>query len=574
MPSPDPRRVVVVGGVAAGMSFAARARRLDEQAEIIVLERGEHVSYANCGLPYYVGGEITDQDSLLVQTPASLRAAVNLDVRTEHDVTAIDTEAREVTVDTKNGTITLPYDELVLAPGAATVLPDIPGISGPGVQALRTVEDAVQLRHVADSAKRAVVLGAGFIGVEAAEALRLRGLEVHLVQSSAHVLSPLEQELASIVTAELEHTGVSVHARTTATAIMERGDEVEVSLADGESLIADTVVVAIGVRPDARLAMDAGIQCELGAIVTDAHGRTSAPNVWAAGDAVIHRDPVTGLPRLVPLAGPANRDGRLIADAMFEPVTGIRARAMPLPLGTAVVRVFGLTAAMTGANRRALDAARIGYETIHLHPGDHAGYFPGATPIHLVVHFASADGHRPGAILGAQAVGRNGVDKRIDVLATAIRAGMTVADLIDLDLAYAPPYGSAKDPITMAGLLGQNVLDGITTLWQPWELAEVQRSALILDVRSEDEYAAGHLPGALNIAHTELRDRIDEVREAAAGRPVRTHCASGVRSYLAHRLLVAEGFDSATLSGGMRTLLAFHGKDILSNEIHQRATTA
>ncbi|MDX2376032.1 FAD-dependent oxidoreductase [Microbacterium sp. LRZ72] len=574
MPSRErntPRRIVVIGGVAAGMSFAARARRLDESAHIVVLERGDHVSFANCGLPYYVGGEIAEQSSLLVQTPESLRAALDLDVRVRHEATAIDPERRVVTARTPEGDAEFPYDELMLAPGAFALRPPIPGLDDPRVRTLRTVGDAAWMRDAAGAARRATVLGAGFIGVEAAEALRHRGLEVDIVEFAPHVLPPLETEMAALVAAELHANGVRVHAGVAASAIEDAGDHAIVRLSDDRAIAADLVVLSVGVRPDTGFAEAAGVATDRGAIIVDDHGRTSVPGIWAAGDAVAKADPVTGVTRPVALAGPANREGRLIADAML----GARApRPMATPLGTAIVRVFGLTAALTGANRRSLEHAGVPFDTVHLHPGSHAGYFPGAETIHLVVHFAPASAEEPGRIYGAQAVGMDGVDKRIDVIATAMRAGLGVADLIDLDLSYSPPYGSAKDAVTMVGLVGQNVLEGTTRLWQPQDLDDALATALVLDVRRGDEWQAGHLPGALHVPHTELRTRMHEVRDAAAGRPVRVHCASGVRSYLAHRQLTAAGFDSATLSGGLQTLLAYHGKDILTHEVDHRTAAA
>ena len=546
-------RLVVVGGVAGGMSCAARARRLDETAEIVVLDRGNHVSFANCGLPYYVGGEITERDALLVQTPASLRAALNLDVRPRHEVIGLDAQARTVTVRSEDAIEEIGYDALVLSPGAQPVRPAIPGLDSLRVHTLRTVEDATGLeRIVSAGARRAVVLGAGFIGLEAAEALAARGVAVTVVELADHVLPPLETERATRVRAELERLGITVADRVAATAIEPGADHDTVVLGDGSRLPADLVVLSVGVRPDTAVFEAAGVTCERGAIVVDDHGRTNLPGVWAVGDATVSTDPVTGLRRPVALAGPANRAGRLVADDILRPGT---ARPLPLPMGTAIVRVGQLTVALTGANRTTLTDQGIAHHTVHLHPNQHAGYFPGATALHLVVHFAADDGR----LLGAQAVGADGVDKRIDVLATALRNGMTAADLIDLDLAYSPPYGNAKDPITMAGLLGDNVLSGTTRLWYPWQLDEVMATALVLDTRSRTEFASGHLPGSLNIPHTELRERLDEVRQAAAGRPVRVHCASGFRSYLAHRVLAADGFDSATLSGGMLTLRACLG---------------
>lgn len=553
--SGEPRRIVVVGGIGGGMSCAARARRLDEHAQIIVLERGDRASVATCGLPYYIGGEIGDPASLEVQTPETLAASLRLDVRVGHEVIALDPEARVLTVRSADGVATVAYDALVLSPGALPTRPPLPGIDSPRVRTLRTIEDAERIRaDVATGARRAVVLGGGFVGLEVAEALRAQGLEVTLVELADHVLPTLEPELAARVTRELARLGVVVRAGVAATSIAHRADVDAVILADGTTLPADLVVVSVGVRPDTRVFEAAGVACERGAIVVDAHGRTSVPSVWAVGDAVVSIDAVTGVAAPVPLAGPANRAGRLVADDILRPEG---ARPLPAAIGTAVVRVGSLTVARTGADHARLGARGIDHQTIHLHPNDHAGYFPGAHAIHLVVHFRAGDG----LLLGAQAVGPSGVDKRIDVLATAIRAGMTVADLIDLDLAYSPPYGQAKDAVNLAGMLGEDVLGGSVALWYAADLPQVRASSLMIDVRSPAEFAAGHLPDARNIPHTELRDRIGEVIAAAAGRPVRLMCASGFRSHLAHRVLAQHGIDSATLSGGLITLVDAHGPD-------------
>lgn len=546
-------RIVIVGGVAGGMSCAARARRLSESAEIVVLERGAHVSFANCGLPYFVSGEIADADSLLVQTPARLRAALALDVRTGHDVVGLDAEAREVIVRVGDETARIGYDALVLSPGAVAVRPDIDGIDSPRVRTLRTVEDALALRErVIGGATRAVVLGAGFIGVEATEALVHSGVHTTLVQAGPQVLASLDAEHASLVHRELENLGVDVRVGQTATRIHAGDAHDVVELADGTRLEADLIVLAAGVRPDTAVFAAAGVETEHGAIVIDDHGRTSLPGVWAVGDATVSTDPVTGVRRPVALAGPANRAGRLVADHILRPD---RARPLPRPAATSIIRVGALTAASTGANRASLRAAGIEHETVHLHPNQHAGYFPGAAQIHLSLHIRRADG----LILGAQAVGTDGVDKRVDVLATAMRAGMRVDELIDLDLAYSPPYGQAKDPVNLAGMVGANVLDGTLRLWHAEDLEDVLATAFILDVRTPTEYATGHLPESLNVPHTELRDRWDEVLAAAAGRPVRVMCQSGVRSAIAHRVLAQAGIDSASLSGGMLTLRAALG---------------
>lgn len=546
-------KIVVVGGVAGGMSCAARARRLDEGAEIIVLERGPHVSYASCGLPYHVSGEIDSEGALLVQTPEKLRASLNLDVRTGHEVVGIDATAREVTVRSERGEESISYDALVLSPGGRAVRPAIPGLESSRVHTLRTVDDAVRLRALADSdARRVVILGAGFIGVEVAESLAARGLETHLVEYADHVLPPLDREHAWWVAEELGQLGVDVRSGVAAVEIVSEGDGDVVILSDGTRLHADVIVLAAGVHPDTEIFEEAGVRCERGAIVVDEHGRTSLNGVWAVGDATLSTDLVTGTERPVALAGPANRAGRLVADDILRPSS---ARAIPRTLGTAIVRVGSLTVAMTGANRRTLEAAAIPFRSLHLHPQQRAGYFPGAETLHLTVHMGREDGR----ILGAQVSGRDGVDKRIDVLAVAIRAGLTAPELIDLDLAYAPPYGQAKDAVNLVGMLAQNVLDGTVTLWDARELSEASETGLILDVRRDDEVASGMLAGALHIPHTELRARLGEVRSAARGRPLRVMCASGVRSAIAHRVLVQNGFESASLSGGVQTLRAVLG---------------
>ena len=541
-------KIVVVGGVAGGMSCAARARRLDESAEIIVLERGEHVSFANCGLPYYVGGEITDQSKLLVQTPAKLKAWLNLDVRPFHDVTAVDADAKEVTVQTPSGEQKISYDKLVLSPGAKAFQPPIEGLDSPRVRTLRTVDDAIALRnHVESGARRAVVLGAGFIGIEAAEAFALEGLDTTIVEMAPHVVPPLDDELAAYLTAEVKRLGITAHTGVAAEKIQVGEAEDKVVLVDGTEIPADVIVMAIGVRPDTAVFEAAGVETERGAIVVDQHGRTKLEDVFAVGDATQSTDGITGARRPVALAGPANRAGRQVADFI---VRGEAARTTLQPLATAIVRVGELTAAMTGANRHSLDMAEMDYFTLHLHPLQHAGYFPGAQGMHLTVHVEAETGR----VLGAQAVGPDGVDKRIDVLATAMRFGAKVGDLIDLDLAYSPPYGMAKDPVNFVGMYGSNVLDGTVKIWDARDLDAVREEALLLDVRTAGEVANVALPGALNIPHTELRYCLDKVREAANGRPVRVFCAAGIRSAIAHRVLDQSGFDSASLSGGMGTL--------------------
>ena len=549
-------KYVVVGGVAGGMSAAARLRRLDESASIIVLERGAHVSFANCGLPYYVGGEIADADSLIVQTPESLAAWLNLDVRTGHEVIGLDATGHRVRVSTASGVSELSYDALILSPGALPAKPPLPGLDHPAVRTLRTVDDAIAIRELIENgAREAVVLGAGFIGIEAAEALVRQGLHVSVIEYAPHVLPPLEKELAFLIAEEMRRLGMDVRQSVAAKGVTDSHGLAVVETSDGGAIPADIVILSVGAVPDTAVFAEAGVACERGSIVVDEYGRTNLADVYAVGDATLSTDAVTGARRPVQLAGPANREGRLVADAIAG---SFPAHPIPKPLGTAIVRIGTLTAAMTGANRASLDAAGREYTTIHTHPTNHAGWFPGAEQMHLIVHIDSSTGE----ILGAQGVGKEGIDKRIDVLATAMRGGITAPGLIDLDLAYSPPYGSAKDPITMVGLVADNVLTGQTKLWYSERLDWVRSSeVLLLDVRTPQEFATGRLPEAVNIPHTELRARVEEVRELAAGRPVAIMCQSGVRSYVAHRILAAAGFDSATLSGGMLTLRAWLGAD-------------
>ena len=534
------------------MSAAARLRRRDEGAEIIVLERSKYVSFANCGLPYYVGGEIEDQAKLLLHTPQTLKAALNLDVRINSEVTAIDPGAHSIQVtDTETGeAYTLTYDHLILSPGAVAARPPIDGLDSPRVHTLRTVDDALALREA--SGTRAVVLGAGFIGIEAAEALAHRGFDTHLVEYAEHVLPPLEVEMATLVTRELRALGVCVHTGVAAQSIAHGDDRDLVTLSDGTELSADVIVLSTGVRPDTALAEAAGIETRGGYILVDDRGRTSAGDVYAVGDATVGRDH----DRPVALAGPANRGGRLVADVIADVGHGeATARPIPRPQGTAIVRIGGLTAAMTGENRQALDAAGTRYFTVHTHANQHAGYFPGAQPVHILMHVGT-----DGQILGAQAVGADGVDRRIDVIATAMRAGLKAPDLIDLDLAYAPPYGQAKDPVNQTGMVAHNVLTGELILTGPDALTE---DMPVLDVRTMGEYTAGHMPNSLNIPHTQLRDRLDEVRtwvdESVGERPFVVMCAAGVRSWIGYRIVRAAGFNVTMLSGGIQTLRAWLG---------------
>ncbi|WP_428956778.1 FAD-dependent oxidoreductase [Streptomyces sp. cg35] len=532
-------KVVVIGGVAGGMSAATRLRRLDERAEIVVLERGAHVSYANCGLPYFLGGVIEERDALLVQTPEALRARFRLDVRVRHEAVAVDRAARTVRVrDLVSGDeYAEAYDRLVLSPGARPFVPQLPG-----VERAFTLRDVTDTDRIADTlaagARTAVVVGAGFIGVEAAENLRRRGLTVTLVELAGQVLPPLDPEMAAPLADELRAGGIELALGTQLKEVRE-GDVV---LDDGRTVPADVVLMAIGVRPDVALARAAGLTVgPRGGIAVDETGRTSDPAVYAVGDAAEKRDGLSGESVLVPLANLANRHGRLVADAIAgRPVTARPATA------TAVVQVFGLTAAATGWNEKRLRAAGHPYQAVHLHPGSHAGYYPGASPIALKVLYDPSDLR----ILGAQAVGAEGVDKRIDVIATAIAGGLTAPELADLELAYAPPYGSAKDPVNMAGMIAENLATGTDRTVQWHELTAVRDAgATLVDVRTAAEHARGAIPGAVNVP-------LDELRERAADLPdgdLVVHCQVGLRGHTALRLLAGLGRDAVNLDGGYAT---------------------
>ncbi len=549
-------RVVVVGGVAGGMSTAARLRRLAESASIVVIERDDYVSFANCGLPYHIGGEIEKRSDLLLQTPTSLADTLALEVRTGHEVVGIDRDAHVVAVrDLATGEqYTEPYDKLVLATGATPLRPPLPGVDHARVFTLRSIPDMDAIKAVVDGgATRAVVVGGGYIGLEVAEALRHRGLEVTLVEAAEHVMAVLDREMSREVEDHLEAHGVHLHLGTSAQAFSDTPGEpggVRVDLGEAGTVDADLVVLAVGVRPETSLARTAGLAVtERGALVVDEHQRTSDPDVYAVGDSVQVIDTVTGSPVVVPLAGPANRQGRVAADHIVR--GGGRSARYSTTQGTSVVKVFEMTAGVTGATETTLQRAGREYAKVYLHPSGHASYYPGTAPMHLKVLFDPLDG----TLLGAQAAGYDGVDKRIDVLAVAIRAGMTVEDLEELELAYAPPYGSAKDPVNMAGFQASNVLRGDLHLWYAEEWPALPTGAVLLDVRSRREHERWNIRGSRLIPLKQLRDRLDELPREA---PVFVYCRSGFRSYLAYRLLRQHGYTAATLSGGELTFRAVH----------------
>ncbi|MGB3909363.1 MAG: FAD-dependent oxidoreductase [Pseudolysinimonas sp.] len=533
------QRILIVGGVAGGMSAATRLRRLIEDAEIVVFERGGHVSFANCGLPYYLGGVIDDRASLLLQTPESLRSRFELDVRVRHEVIAIDRAARTVRVrDLEHGTESDEhYDALILSPGANPVRPEIPGAER--MLTLRDIDDVDAAMSALSGAPRtALVLGGGFIGLEMTENLLHRGIAVTLVERNPQVLTPLDPEMAEPVAARLRAAGVDLRLGAEVVAL---GADTAI-FADGDTVAADIVIAAIGVRPETTLAVRAGLALgPRGGISVDDQLRTNDPAIYAIGDAVEKVDSLSGEQRLVPLAGLANRHGRLVADVIAGKPVVVRDA-----LGTAVVGVLDLTIAVTGWNEKQLRAAGREIRVIHTHPASHTGYYPGAQPMALKLLVDA----RTDEILGAQGVGGDGVDKRIDVIATAMAGRLTASDLADLELAYAPQYSSAKDPVNMLGYVALNALEGLTPAIQWHELAdELEAGATLIDVRSPGEYRGGAIPGSLNIPLDDIRERIAEI---PAGRLI-VHCKVGQRGHTAVRLLSQLGREAVNLDGGYLT---------------------
>lgn len=543
-------RIVIVGGVAGGASAAARARRMDETAEIIMLEKDEHVSFANCGLPYYIGGEITDREKLLVAKPARFRDWLNVEVRTWSEATAIDRADKTITVHNHEtgADDTLAYDKLILAPGAAPIVPPIEGVDAPNVFTLRNVADTDAIKGFIDAKQpgRVAVIGAGYIGLEMVEMLRELKMSVSVVELMDQVMPPLDAEMARMIEEELAAHGVELHLGNGLDGFkLGGGGAVEqVVLKDGSTVAADMVMMGIGVRPNTKLATDAGLSVgETGGIAVNDHMQTDDPDIYAVGDAVEYMHGVAGARMRVALAGPANRAGRIAGE---HAVTG-KAPAMAPVLGTAVVRVFSKTAAMTGLSEKM--AAKYGRAcaAVWVPGAHHVGYYPGAEPMMIKLIFDPTEGK----VLGAQIVGGAGVDKRIDVIATAISFGATVHDLTGLDLAYAPPYGAAKDPVHMAGFVAQNWIRDVDRQQPPRRTADSEGDGQIqwLDVRTPSEWEAGHLEGATWIPLNELRERVGELDR---DRPVVTICKGGQRSYYASRILQLNGFnDVATLSGGM-----------------------
>jgi NADPH-dependent 2,4-dienoyl-CoA reductase/sulfur reductase-like enzyme/rhodanese-related sulfurtransferase len=532
-------RIVIIGGVAGGMSAATRLRRLDANAEIIVLEKSGYVSYANCGLPYYVGGIIEEESDLLLQTPASLHARFRLDVRVNTEVLAINPSKKTVAIKNLDSheSHEIDYDKLILSPGASPVVPPIPGIER-GLT-LRTVEDVERIAdRVSSKPKSAVVIGGGFIGVEIAENLVHRGIPTSLVEATDQVLMPLDPELATLVAKEMISQGVNLHLGAS---VVNIGTD-SVDLSNGENISAELVILAIGVRPEIGLAKAAGLTIGTrNGIAVDEFNRTSNHDIYAVGDAAEKTDALDGSATLVPLANLANRHGRVVADH----IAGRTIRPVKT-IGTAIVKVFDLMIATTGWNEKRLAAAGRAHQSIHSHPNSHAGYYPDAKQMVLKLIFDPNSGE----ILGAQGIGIEGVDKRIDVIATAMRGGITAPELADLELAYAPPFGSAKDPVNMLGYIAENVISGLVQTAQWNEIEDfTSRGYELIDVRSAGEFARGHIPGAINISVDEIRERKSEI----TSKNLLVNCQVGQRGHTAALLLKELGFNAVNLDGGYLT---------------------
>lgn len=534
------KKYVIIGGVAGGMSAATRLRRLQEDAQIVVFEQGPHVSFANCGLPYYLGGEITRRDDLLVQTPAKLKARFNLDVRENSKVLAIDPKTKCVTVQTAKKTYQEPYDALILSPGAKPTVPALPGLSqADNVFTLRNIPDMDRIDHYLNTtdAQTAVVIGGGAIGLEMTESLVKRGLTVSLVEAGSHVFPALDDEMAAPLAQSLRQHGVTVHINDAVSQIGKRN----VSLASGEILPADLILLSVGVKPNTELAKAAGLKLgPTGGIAVDAHYQTSQPDIYAVGDAIEVTNQVSNQPALIALASPANRQGRQVADVLSGLNTKNRGS-----LGTAIVRVFDQVAATTGLSESQAKKLGLAFKVVHISAKDHAAYYPGASPLWLKAIFVPTSGE----LLGAQAVGPSGVDKRIDVLATAIKGKLSVFDLPELELTYAPPFGVAKDPVNMLGYVASNVALGLSDTIQWHELPQALASGKqLIDVREPDEYAQGHFTQARNLPLDQLRDHLDQLDSTKA---YIVSCQTGLRSYLAERLLRQHGFKVQNLDGAI-----------------------
>ena len=559
-------KIVIIGGVAGGASAAARARRLSEDAEIIMFERGPFVSFANCGLPYHIGGDIKERGNLLLQTPESFLARFNVDVRVMNEVLRINRAEKTITVRNllDQTEYTESYDFLLLSPGAGPIVPPIPGLDNPLTHSLRNIPDMDKIIQTINTNQvdHATVVGGGFIGLEMMEAFHQLGIKTTLLEMADQVMTPVDREMAGFAHAEIRAKGIDLRLGTalkavefkptTSLASMDSGQkehqhingELELTLSDGDTLTTDILIMAIGVRPETKLASEAGLQIgELGGIYTNEYMQTSDPSIYAVGDAIEEKDFVTGKQTMVPLAGPANRQGRMAADNMLG-----RSETYQGTQGTAICKIFDLAVASTGKNEKQLKREGVEYEKVYVHTASHASYYPGAE----VVSFKMLFDPKSGKIFGAQAVGKDGIDKRIDVMAVAQRAGMTVEQLQHLELTYAPPFGSAKDVINQAAFVANNVIKGDSTAIHFDEIDNLTEDQLLLDVRNPGELKNGHLPGAVNIPVDQLRQRMNELPK---DKEIVIYCQVGLRGNVAYRQLVNNGYKARNLLGGYRTYL-------------------
>jgi NADPH-dependent 2,4-dienoyl-CoA reductase/sulfur reductase-like enzyme/peroxiredoxin family protein/rhodanese-related sulfurtransferase/TusA-related sulfurtransferase len=539
------KKVLIVGGVAGGASAAARLRRLDEDAHIVMFERDPYISFANCGLPYYIGGSIQDRSKLLVQTPEAMHKRFNIDVRIQSEVVSIDPVNKKVRVESiEKGSYEERYDALILSPGAKPIRPNLPGIESSKIHMLRNIPDTdkVKAKVAAEGTRSAVVIGGGFIGVEMAENLREAGLEVSLIEAGPQILAPFDTEMSSILAKELDEHGVNLIFSDMVQGFAEVGEQIQVQLASGTVLQSDMVLLAIGVSPDTSFLKDSGLEFgPRGHILVNERMETNLDQVYAVGDAVEVVDFVNGTKTAIPLAGPANKQGRIAADNVSGLGTTYKGSQ-----GTSIIKVFGVTGASTGNNEKTLQRLGLPYHVIYIHPSSHATYYPGATPISMKLIFDPK-----GTVLGAQAVGYSGVDKRIDDIATVIRFRGTVTDLTELELSYAPPYSSAKDPVNMAGFAAENILHGLTTVFVPKDLeGRDKNNTILVDVRSEIEHANGHIEGSINIPVDDLRGRLSELDSS---KEIWVYCQVGLRGYTASRILQQKGYRVKNLTGGYKT---------------------
>lgn len=554
------KKILIIGGVAGGASAAARLRRLDENAQIVLFERGQYISYANCGLPYYLSGVIPERDSLLVQTVEGMRNRFKIDIRVNSEVVRIEREKKEIEVVSEGQSYLESYDYLILSPGAEPILPPIPGMGGDHIYTLRNMADVDRIKGCLEhiKPKNAAVIGGGYVGVELAENLKHAGVAVTLIEAAEHILAPFDREMSRISEKALIDNGIHLLVKDAVQKI-DGGTPLRITLQSGKVIQTDAIFAAVGVRPENKLAKDAGLALgDRGGIKVDQYLRTSDPFIYAVGDAVEVKDFMTGFEALIPLAGPANKQGRIAADNICGRQTIYRGTQ-----GTSIIKIFDFTAAATGSNERILKREAIPYLASFTHSGSHAGYYPGSTMLTMKLLFSPKDGK----ILGAQIVGKKGVDKRIDVIATAIRYGLTVYDLEELELAYAPPYSSAKDPVNMAGFVAANILKGDMNIVHWSEVSQFDKEKIVvLDVRTTLEFENGHAAGAINIPLDEIRTRLQEIPK---DKKIIVYCKVGLRAYIAYRILVQQGYEVYNISGGYEIYLAdrnMYGQGINLNE--------